>query len=80
VAEGLTLTAADMAIFVEVSYKPSRNEQAKYRIHRLGQTRPVTIKEYMTVGTVDERKRKLLAEKTDQQLRVLSAAQFKELI
>lgn len=80
VAEGLTLTAADMAIFVEVSYKPSRNEQARYRIHRLGQTRPVTIKEYMTVGTVDERKRKLLAEKTDQQLRVLSAAQFKELI
>lgn len=79
-AEGLTLTVADMAIFVEVSYKPSRNEQAKYRIHRLGQTRPVTIKEYLTEGTVDERKRKLLAEKTDQQLRVLTAAQFKELI
>ena len=79
-AEGLTLTVADMAIFVEVSYKPSRNEQAKYRVHRMGQTRPVTIKEYMTVGTVDERKRKLLAEKTDQQLRVLTAAQFKELI
>ena len=79
-AEGLTLTAADMAIFVEVSYKPSRNEQAKYRVHRMGQTRPVTIKEYMTLGTVDERKRKLLAEKTDQQLRVLTAAQYKELI
>lgn len=79
-AEGLTLTAADMAIFVEVSYKPSRNEQAKYRVHRFGQTRPVTIKEYVTLGTIDERKRKLLAEKTDQQLRVLSAAQFRELI
>lgn len=79
-AEGLTLTVADMAIFVEVSYKPSRNEQAKYRVHRMGQTRPVTIKEYVTLDTVDERKRKLLAEKTDQQLRVLSAAQFKELI
>lgn len=79
-AEGLTLTVADMAIFVEVSFKPSRNEQARYRIHRLGQTRPVTIKEYLTENTVDERKRKLLAEKTDQQLRVLSAAQFKELI
>jgi SNF2 family DNA or RNA helicase len=79
-AEGLTLTVADMAIFVEVSYKPSRNEQAKYRVHRMGQTRPVTIKEYMTLGTIDERKRKLLAEKTDQQLRVLNAAQFKEMI
>jgi SNF2 family DNA or RNA helicase len=79
-AEGLTLTAADMAIFVEMSYKPSRNEQAKYRVHRMGQTRPVTIREYVTVGTVDERKRKLLAEKTDQQMRVLTAAQFRELV
>lgn len=79
-AEGLTLTVADMAIFVEMSYKPSRNEQARYRVHRLGQTRPVTIKEYVTVGSLDERKRKLLAEKTDQQMRVLTAAQFRELV
>jgi len=79
-AEGLTLTVADMAIFVETSYKPSRNEQARYRVHRLGQTRPVTIKEYVTPGTIDERKRKLLAEKTDQQMRVLSAAQYAELV
>lgn len=79
-AEGLTLTVADMAIFVEVSYKPSRNEQAKYRVHRMGQTRPVTIRDYVTVGTVDERKRQLLAQKTDQQMRVLTAAQFKDLL
>lgn len=79
-AEGLTLTIADMAIFVEVSYKPSRNEQAKYRVHRMGQTRPVTIKDYVTSGSIDERKRKLLAEKTDQQMRVLTAAQFREMI
>lgn len=79
-AEGLTLTVADMAIFVESSYKPSRNEQARYRVHRLGQTRPVTIKDYVTLDSIDERKRVLLAEKTDQQMRVLSAAQFKELL
>lgn len=79
-AEGLTLTVADMAIFVESSYKPSRNEQARYRIHRVGQTRPVTILDYVTPNTVDERKRKLLAAKTDQQMRVLTAAQFKELL
>ena len=79
-AEGLTLTAADMAIFVEMSYKPSRNEQAKYRIHRMGQTRPVTVKEYVTPRTVDERKRRLLAEKTDQQMRVLNAKQFLDLV
>lgn len=78
-AEGLTLTAADMAIFVEMSYKPSRNEQARYRVHRIGQTRPVTIREYVTTNSLDERKRSLLAAKTDQQLRVLTAAQLLEL-
>jgi SNF2 family DNA or RNA helicase len=76
VAEGLTLTAADMCIFVEKSYKPSRNVQAMRRIHRIGQDRPVTVRDYVTPGTVDERVRKLLAEKTDEQMRVLSAAQL----
>ncbi len=79
-AEGLNLMVADMAIFVEVSYKPYRNEQAKYRVHRLGSERPVTILEYLTPNTVDQRTRQLLAEKTDQQMRVLTAAEFKELL
>lgn len=79
-AEGLTLTQADMAIFVEMSYKPSRNEQARYRIHRMGQERACTILEYVTPNTVDARKRKLLETKTDRQMRVLSAAQFRELL
>lgn len=79
-AEGLTLTVADMAIFVEMSYKPSRNEQARFRVHRMGQTRPVTIKEYVTPGTVDENKRKLLATKTDRQMRVMTAHQMMELL
>lgn len=80
VAEGLTLTVADMVIFLEMSYRPSRNEQATRRVHRLGQTRPVTIREYVTPGTVDERKRELLEGKLDHQLRLLSARQFAELL
>ncbi|QXJ40736.1 helicase [Curtobacterium phage Parvaparticeps] len=79
-AEGLTLTVADMAIFVERSYKPSRNEQAMRRVHRMGQTRPVTILDYMTPKTVDENKRELLGRKTDQQMRVMSAQQFSQLL
>lgn len=75
-AEGLTLTVADMAIFVEKSFKPSRNEQARYRVHRMGQERPVTIKEYLTPDSVDARKRKLLATKTDRQMRYLTAAEL----
>lgn len=75
-AEGLTLTRADMAIFVESSYKPSRNTQAKYRIHRLGQEHPCLIRHYRTPGTVDARKHELLAIKNDRQMRTLTAAQF----
>lgn len=80
VAEGLQLTVADMAIFVETSYKPYRNEQARNRVHRLGQTRPVTILDYVTPGTVDDRKRALLREKTEDQIRYMSAGEFKRLL
>jgi SNF2 family DNA or RNA helicase len=76
IAEGLTLTAADMVIFLETSFKPSRNQQAMRRIHRLGQEYPCTALDYITPDTVDEGKRELLKAKTDQQIRVLTAAQM----
>jgi hypothetical protein len=80
VAESLQLTAADMVIFVEKSFKPYRNEQALYRIHRLGQTRPCTALDYVTPVSVDSRKRRLLAVKTDRQMRFMSAAEFGALL
>lgn len=86
VSEGLTLTQADMCIFVEKSYKPSRNEQAMRRVHRIGQDRPVTVLDYVATmpdgrgQTVDGKKRDLLATKTDRQMRHLSAAQFAALL
>lgn len=79
-AEGLQLTRADMVIFVEKSFKPYRNEQAKYRVHRLGQTRPVVLLDYVCPQTVDARKRRVLAVKTDRQMRYLSAAEFMGLL
>lgn len=80
VSEGLTLTRADMAIFVERSYKPSRNEQATRRVHRIGQTRPVTVLDYVTPNSVDSNKRVMLARKSDQQMRAMTAAQFASLL
>ncbi|UTN93047.1 helicase [Streptomyces phage Marky] len=80
IAEGLTLTAADMVIFLEVSFKPSRNQQAMRRIHRIGQDRPCVALDYITPDTVDEGKRELLATKTDQQIRVLTAGQMAQII
>jgi hypothetical protein len=79
-AEGLNLTQADELIFVEQSFKPSRNQQAMRRIHRLGQERPCTILDYQTPDSIDLNKRKLLATKTDQQIRTLTAAQVKQLL
>lgn len=79
-SEGLTLTSADMVIHVERSFKPSRNQQAVRRVHRMGQERPVNSRTYITSKTVDDRKTDLLATKTDRQMRFLSAAQFKALL
>lgn len=79
-AEGHTLVEADMAIFVEDSFKSYRNEQAIFRVHRMGQERPVTIRRYRTPNSVDMKKQRLLATKTDRQMRALTAAEFMEII
>jgi len=76
IAEGLQLTAADLVIFLETSFKPSRNQQAMRRIHRLGQERPCTALDYITPDSIDEGKRELLKAKTDQQIRIMTAAQM----
>lgn len=39
-SEGLTLTAADVVIFVDLPWQPGQLEQAKARVHRKGQTKP----------------------------------------
>lgn len=71
IAEGMTLTAADQIIQVEKSWRPSKNRQAVDRLHRIGQTRPVTAIDLVTEGTVDEGIRRHLDSKNDQQMRAL---------
>lgn len=80
VAEGLTLVQADMTIFVEKSFKPYRNEQAVMRIYRMGQQRPVTVRDYVTPNTVDRNKRKRIATKSDRAERMMTAAEFAALM
>jgi SNF2 family DNA or RNA helicase len=53
VAEGITLTAADEVVMVERSWVPSTNEQVIRRLHRIGQTRPVTVRQLVAPKTVD---------------------------
>lgn len=75
VAEGLTLTRADEAIFVERHWRPDKNRQAMRRVHRIGQTRPVTVRQLRTRGTLDEDQWEALALKMDNQLRALNPHQ-----
>lgn len=79
-AEGVTLNEADCVVMVESSFRPSRNEQVIRRVHRIGQSRPVTVLDYVTPQSVDSKKRLLLKRKTDQQIRVLSSGAFARLV
>uniref|UniRef100_A0A336K7I3 CSON003224 protein n=1 Tax=Culicoides sonorensis TaxID=179676 RepID=A0A336K7I3_CULSO len=51
---GLTLTAAKMVIFAELTYTPGDMEQAESRVHRMGQTDDVTVKYLVAKGTADD--------------------------
>lgn len=53
-AEGITLTAADTAVFLQRSYKMTSNLQAEARIHRIGQEHDkVTYIDIITKGTLE---------------------------
>ena len=57
---GLTLTAANHLIFLEPMTNVGQAEQAAARIHRFGQSRPVTIHRLLADDTVDTRLQGLL--------------------
>lgn len=50
---GIDLYAADMVIFYEPTLRSDLNEQAKDRIHRVGQTRPCSYYYMLTSGTIE---------------------------
>lgn len=52
--EGLTLTRAAVTLFVEHFWTAADEQQAEDRIHRITQTRPVTIAYLHAPGTIDD--------------------------
>jgi len=62
---GITLTAASTMIFYSEDYSMSNFEQAKARIHRVGQKENCTYIYLMAKGTVDEKVLEALRSKAD---------------
>lgn len=51
----LTLTGADMVIFVEHDWNPMKDLQAMDRAHRIGQKKVVNVYRLITKGTLEEK-------------------------
>lgn len=62
---GLNLTAADFVIHMDPWWNPAIEDQASDRIHRIGQTQPVTIYRLIARNTIEEKILKLHATKKD---------------
>lgn len=62
---GITLTAASTMVFYSLDYSMSNFEQAKARIHRVGQRMPCTYFYLVARGTVDEKVLAALESKAD---------------
>jgi SNF2 family DNA or RNA helicase len=50
----LTLIAGTHAVFLDLDWNPANHRQAMDRIHRRGQTRPVTAHFFLAEGTLEE--------------------------
>uniref|UniRef100_A0A803QKU8 Uncharacterized protein n=1 Tax=Cannabis sativa TaxID=3483 RepID=A0A803QKU8_CANSA len=84
---GINLTAASSAFVLDPWWNPAVEEQAVMRIHRIGQTKKVTIKRFIVKGTVEERMEAVQARKqrmisgalTDQEVRSARLEELKML-
>ena len=62
---GLTLAAADTAVFAEIDWVPGNITQAEDRLHRIGQSNPVRIIHLVQAGSVDCRMVRALVAKQE---------------
>jgi superfamily II DNA or RNA helicase len=60
---GLNMQAASVVIICEPQIKPTTEDQAIARAHRMGQVRPVQVHRLLVADSVDQRMLEILAEK-----------------
>ncbi|NEU29711.1 DEAD/DEAH box helicase [bacterium LRH843] len=72
---GLNLTAATNVIHYDRWWNPAVENQATDRAYRIGQTKDVTVHKMITVGTLEERIDRMLAEKQRLAEHILAAGE-----
>lgn len=77
-SEGVALTRASTVIFLELGWKPTTHQQARDRLHRMGQTQPVSVMYLIAPHALDlclasmiENKAQLLADVHEEKVVVL---------
>lgn len=61
---GINLEVAHHVGVVEAAWTPATNAQAIMRVHRIGQTKPVTVRWFSIANSIDERIHRVLRRKT----------------
>lgn len=74
----LTLTAADQVMFVDLDWVPGNNLQAAARCHRIGQTRPVTVRSVMLANSIDQHISSILSRKTAELAQLMDGVKEKK--
>lgn len=80
IAVGHEFANASTEIFVEHDWTPWRNDQAIKRAMKFGKTTHVHVIHLYTKDSVDIGTRTLVGEKSDQQIKALTARQFRSII
>lgn len=75
---GITLTASSNAAIIEFPWNPSDIMQAEDRIHRITQTKQVTIWKLVSVNTIEERILNILSKKEQNISKILDGKSFND--
>lgn len=73
---GLNLTAADTVIFYDSDWNPTVDQQAMDRVHRLGQTKDVTVYRLITKRSIEEKVMERANKKNEMQNIVIKGKMF----
>ena len=72
---GLNLTKADYVLIADPWWNPQAENQAIARAHRIGRTEAVTVKKYISIGTIEEKIHQLQQKKIELSEEILAVAQ-----